>query len=119
MILNFLVLYFLFSAESNDCRIIKLNGYSNGDIPVSIVNKITELKVEDGYIFESATLYITGKDLQDPTPFRLNSLKLSADLVSLLKKMKAGQHIVIDEIKVKKRGGSYQLCKTIGFKLVE
>lgn len=109
----------MFFNESNDCRLIKLNGYSNGDIPVSIINKTTELEVEDGYVFESATLYIAGKDLQDPTPFRLNSLKLTAELVAVFKKMKAGQHIVIDEIKVKKRGGVYQSCKTVGFKLVE
>jgi hypothetical protein len=119
MILKFLILVFCYLYQPKSCHLIKLNGYSNGDIPVSIVNKTTELEIEDGYIFESATFYVTGEDLQDPAPFRLNSLKLSADLVALLKKMKEDQHIVIDEIKVKKRGGSYQPCKTIGFKLVE
>lgn len=119
MILEFLILVFCFLYQPKECHLIKLNSYSNGDIPVSIVNKTTELEIEGGYVFESATFYVAGENLQDPTPFRLNSSKLSPDLVTVLKKMKAGQHIVIDEIKVKKQGGGYQSCKTIGFKLVK
>jgi hypothetical protein len=119
MISKLFISVICFFAQTKDCGLIKINGCSGGDIPVSLVSKTTQLEIQAGYIFESATLYIAGENLEDPAPFRLFSAKFNADLIGILKKMETGQHIVIDEIRIKKKNGNYEKCSTIGFKLVK
>lgn len=98
-----------------------LFGYYNGDVPISIFKKNDRISLTPGLDLVSAVVYVTaeGKFVQ-PHVTIISSAKFPDYLLKAWTKMRVGNIVIFDEVKVKDRNGNIiTLPNNIVFKLIE
>jgi len=98
-----------------------LLGYYNGGVPIFIFKKIDRISLTPGLVLVSAVVYITadGKFVQ-PHVTIISSANFPDYLLKAWTKLRVGNIVVFDEVKVKDRNGNIiTLPNNIVFKLIE
>ncbi len=101
-------------------KIIFINGYLGGNIPLSVVKKAKELQVLPPYKLLSATVYFTGgQGTQCVTTSSLKSTKFDPDFLQIWKRLGVSSIITFDNIQVKKPNGEIGTLVSTSFVITE
>lgn len=84
-----------------------LLGHYKGNVPVSMFKKIDRISLSPGLELVSAVVYITvDKEFAEPNYTIISSAKFPDHLLKAWAKIKAGNIVIFDEVKVKDRQGN-------------